>query len=131
MIGRVVAMEPAAFQAWLTGTAGGAGLSMAAAGDRIFQQQGCGSCHTGTAGARGPSLAGIAGKPVHLEGGTTVLADDGYLRESIVNPQAKLALGFTPIMPTYQGLLTEEQILQLIAYVKSLPAEPAVEAHAE
>ena len=131
MIGRVTVMEPAAFQAWLTGSGGNVGLSMAAAGDRIFQQQGCASCHSGDSGARGPQLAGITGKSVSLEGGSVVTADDAYLRESIVNPQAKLVAGFGPIMPTYQGLLTEEQILQLIAYVKALPAEPAVEAQAE
>lgn len=131
MIGRVIAMEPAAFQAWLTGAAGGAGLSMAAAGERVFQEMGCVSCHTGSAGARGPALGGLSGKTVALAGGATAVADDGYLRESIVNPQGKLVDGYGPIMPTYQGLVTEEQLLQLIAYLKSLPAEPAAEAHAE
>jgi cytochrome c oxidase subunit II len=131
MIGRVVAMEPAAFQAWLAGSGGGSGISMAAAGERVFQQQACASCHARGAGARGPSLAGLAGQPVPLAGGSTVVADDGYLRESIVNPQAKLVEGYPAIMPTYQGLLSEEQLLQLIAYLKSLPAEPAAEARAQ
>lgn len=130
MIGRIVAMEPAAFQSWLTGASGGAGLSMTAAGERLFQQHGCTTCHSGANDARGPLLNGLAGKPVHLEGGATVVADDAYLRESIVNPQAKLVAGFGPVMPTYQGLLTEDQIMQLIAYLKSLAAAPTTEAHA-
>ena len=61
---------------------------------------------------------------MQLQGGATVVADESYIRESIVNPQAKIVDGFQPIMPTFQGLVSEEQLLQLIAYVRSLNAQP-------
>jgi cytochrome c oxidase subunit 2 len=127
MIGRVVAMEPADFQAWLAGTGAGAGtLSVAAMGERVYQAQGCPTCHDPRgATPRGPALAGVAGSTVVLADGGRVVADDAYLRESIVAPQAKLVAGYPRIMPTYQGLVSEEEILQLIAYVKSLTAQQA------
>ncbi|MCW5893584.1 MAG: cytochrome c oxidase subunit II [bacterium] len=118
MIGKIIAMDPPAFQAWL---AGDKGVSVAEAGAQLFQQQGCASCHLGGPGARGPLLGGIFGKTVKLTDGRTVTVDDNYLRESILNPQAKLVEGYQPIMPTFQGLLSEESVMQLIAYVKSLP----------
>jgi cytochrome c oxidase subunit 2 len=127
MIGRVVALEPAEFQAWLAGATGAGSLPVAAAGERVYQAQGCPTCHEARGdSARGPSLAGLAGTTVPLEGGGTVTADDAYLRESIVTPQAKLVRGYPPIMPTYQGLVSEEELMQLIAYIKSLAAtQPA------
>ncbi len=125
MIGHVIAMEPAEFQAWLqTGEAGGMpAISPAAAGQALFETQGCGSCHAAGSGQRGPHLAGIFGSTVHFEGGGTAVADENYLRESILNPQAHLVAGYQGIMPTYQGLLSEENVMQLIAYLKTLPAE--------
>jgi cytochrome c oxidase subunit 2 len=77
---------------------------------------------------RGPSLNDIYGKPVQLQSGSTVIADDAYIRESIVNPQAQIVAGSQPIMPTFQGLVSEEQLLQLIAYVRSLSQQPAAPA---
>jgi cytochrome c oxidase subunit II len=118
MIGSVIAMEPADYQAWLDG--GKAEDSPVAAGEKLFQSQGCASCHTAGPTQRGPSLAGIYGHEVKLQGGGTATVDDAYLRESIVQPMAKIVDGFLPIMPTFQGMVTEEQLLQLIAYVKSL-----------
>jgi cytochrome c oxidase subunit 2 len=125
MIGHVIAMEPAEYQAWLqTGEAGGVpALSPVAAGQALFEAQGCPSCHAAGAAQRGPMLAGLFGSTVHFEGGGTTVADEGYLRESILNPQAHLVAGYQAIMPTYQGLLSEENVMQLIAYVKSLKAE--------
>jgi cytochrome c oxidase subunit 2 len=120
MIGRVVAMEPADFQAWLAG--GQPGVPVAEAGAEVFRAQGCGSCHGDGRGGRGPALAGLAGTAVRLADGTSVTADDAYLRESILRPQAKLVAGYPAIMPTYQGLVDEEALLQLLAYLKSLPA---------
>ena len=70
-------------------------------------------------------LTNLFGKPIELQGGGTVVADEAYIRESIVNPQAKVVAGFQPIMPTFQGLVTEEQLLQLIAYVQSLSQQAA------
>jgi cytochrome c oxidase subunit II len=123
MIGWVYAMKPADYQAWLSG--GAAGESLAAAGAKRFQEQACNTCHAEQAGARGPSLIGLFGKTVRLQGGQTVVADEAYLRESITNPQARLVEGYPPIMPTFQGLISEEGLLQLIAYIKSLSPSPA------
>lgn len=127
MIGRIVAMEPSAFQAWLAGadTQQDVVLSVADSGRRIFEQQGCASCHAarGEGTTRGPSLDGLFGSTVSLEGGRRVLADENYLRESILQPQKQLVAGHQPIMPTYQGLLDEESVMQLIAYLKTLPAQ--------
>jgi cytochrome c oxidase subunit II len=121
MVGTIVAMEPADFQAWLGG--GAAEDSPVAAGARLFQDLVCNTCHLGDTQGRGPVLTGVYGKPVQLEGGGTVLADDAYIRESIVLPQAKIVAGFQPIMPTFQGLVTEGQLLQLIAYIRSLGSQ--------
>ena len=118
MIGSVVAMEPAAFQAWLSG--GAASDSPVAAGAKLFTSLACNTCHVQNAQGRGPVLTNVYGAKVELEGGATVVADEAYIRESIVNPRAKVVAGFQPLMPTFQGLVTEEQLLQLIAYVRSL-----------
>jgi len=118
MIGWVTALEPAAFQAWLSG--GPAAASPVAAGEKLFNDLACSTCHQQAEQGRGPVLAGLFGKTVQLQGGGTVTVNEAYLRESIVNPQAKVVAGFQPIMPTFQGLVTEEQLLQLIAYVRSL-----------
>ena len=118
MIGTVTAMEPAAYQAWLSG--GAAGGTMAENGAKLFTNLSCNTCHLETGQGRGPVLKGLYGKQVLLTNGQTVTMDDAYIRESVLNPQAKVVAGFQPIMPTFQGLVTEEQLLQIIAYVKSL-----------
>jgi cytochrome c oxidase subunit 2 len=118
MIGEIVVMEPAAYQAWLQG--GGEQGSIAAAGQKLFQEMGCASCHRFDTQGRGPNLQGVYGKRVLLDDGRTVVADDNYVRESILQPGAKVVAGFKPIMPTFQGVLNEEQVLALVAYVKSL-----------
>jgi len=128
MVGSIVAMEPQAFQAWLSG--GGASESPVAAGQKLFQDLACITCHTGDATARGPQLANLYNSTVTLQDGTKVTADDSYIRESIVNPQAKIVAGFQPVMPTFQGLVSEEQLLQLIAYVRSLSQQGAAPAPA-
>jgi len=118
MIGSVIVMEPSAFQAWLSGSTGE--LSMAAAGEKLFQDLGCVTCHRSDSEGRGPRIAGLFGSQVRLANGATVTADEGYLRESIVNPAGKIVAGYQPIMPTYQGLVAEEGIMQLVAYIQSL-----------
>jgi cytochrome c oxidase subunit 2 len=133
MIGTIVVLEPAAFQAWLAG--GASGGSLASAGEKLFQDLACVTCHKADSGARGPNLTGLYGRPVALFDGSTVTADETYLRESIVAPSAKIVAGYQPIMPTFQGLVTEEQLLQLVAYVRSLegtvvPPVPAAAAPA-
>ncbi|HEY0142906.1 MAG TPA: cytochrome c oxidase subunit II [Thermoanaerobaculia bacterium] len=119
MIGWVDVMEPTAYQQWL---AGGSEGSLASQGEKLFQKYACNTCHLDTAGARGPVLTGIYGQTRQLTNGSSVVADDNYLRESILNPQAKIAAGFAPIMPTFQGQVTEDDLIRLLAYVKSLDA---------
>jgi cytochrome c oxidase subunit II len=120
MIGRIVVMNQAAFQNWLGG--GGPTMSLAEAGQQLFNQLGCATCHTDTPQGRGPVLKGVFGHAVKLADGSSVVADENYLRESILVPTAKMVEGFPPLMPVYQGMVTEEQLLQLIAYIKSLAA---------
>jgi cytochrome c oxidase subunit 2 len=115
MIGEVVAMEPAEYQAWLAGTV--SDVPPAVAGEKLFYSYNCQTCH----GQRAPTLAGLYNRRVRLADGSTVLADDNYIRESILNPAAKIVAGYPgSLMPTYQGQLTEDQLLELIAYIKSL-----------
>jgi cytochrome c oxidase subunit 2 len=118
MIGWVTAMPPNEYQTWLAG--GAPTGSMAEAGAKLFQDLTCNTCHLETGQGKGPVLKGAYGKPVQLQNGATVTMDEAYIRESILNPQAKVVAGFQPVMPPFQGLVTEEQLLQLIAYVKSL-----------
>jgi len=122
MIGSVVVMEPAAFQEWL---AGGPSLSPAAEGEKLFQSLACITCHRADSGARGPSLEGLFGRPVALSDGGTAVATPEYIRESILTPSAKVVAGYQPVMPTFQGQVTEEQILHIIEYLKTLRPAPA------
>lgn len=118
MIGWVEVMEPGDFQTWLAG--GATTTSMAEAGRKLFVDLACVTCHREDAQGRGPALEGVFGTRTRLRGGGTALVDEAYLRESIVNPQARIVEGYQPLMPTFQGLVTEEQINQLIAYIKSI-----------
>ncbi|HJZ72780.1 MAG TPA: cytochrome c oxidase subunit II [Vicinamibacterales bacterium] len=120
MTGEVIAMEPSEYQAWLSG--GPAEGSLASAGAKLFQDLACNTCHRPDAQGRGPVLDGLFGKSVRLQNGETVTVDEAYVRESILHPSAQVTLGFQPIMPTFQGLVTEEQLLELVEYVKSLKA---------
>ncbi len=118
MVGQVVVMEPALYEAWLSG--GTAGAPLAVTGQRLFSELGCVTCHRSDTQGRGPDLVGVFGKPVMLEDGRTLVADENYVRESILTPAAKVVKGFKPIMPVFQGLVSEEQLNALVAYVKSL-----------
>jgi cytochrome c oxidase subunit 2 len=123
MIGRVVVMEPADFQTWLGG--GPAGESMTARGQNLFQNLACHTCHKSDGTGRGPVLDGIYGKLVTLQTGETVTVDDNYLRESILNPGAKVVAGYQPVMPMFQGLINEDGLSQIIAYIRSLVPQNA------
>jgi cytochrome c oxidase subunit 2 len=119
MGGWVVVMEPTEFENWLSGNANQ--MSPAAAGQQMFESLGCASCHGANGeGGRGPALLGLFASNVTLNNGQTVKADEAYVRESILNPQAKIVNGFGPIMPSFQGQVNEEQLLQVVTYVKSL-----------
>jgi cytochrome c oxidase subunit 2 len=123
MIGTVTVMEPNDYQAWLTG--GTPGQSMQARGQQLFQQLACISCHLPDNSGRGPTLSGMFGRQVQLATGQSILADESYIRESILNPHAKLTSGYQPVMPTFQGQVNEEGVMSLIEYIKSLPPATA------
>jgi cytochrome c oxidase subunit 2 len=135
MIGSITVMEPADYQAWLT-NGPPAGKTPIASGAELFQTLACETCHKGANGRiqRGPELVGLFGNTVQLADGTSLVADETYLRESILNPQAKLVKGWDSVMPTFQGQISEEQLSQLLAYVKSLggpkPAASPAASHA-
>ncbi len=120
MIGRVVVLEPGAYQQWLAG--GPSVQDPAESGAKLFVDFNCTTCHKPDDRGRGPILEGLYGKTVRLTSGETVKVDDAYVRESIVNPAAKVVIGYQPVMPTYQGQVTEENVLALIAYIQSLKA---------
>jgi cytochrome c oxidase subunit 2 len=122
MLGRVVVMEPQEFQAWLG--SGGAEGSMASVGGKLFADLACNTCHRPESQGRGPLLENLFGRTVELEGGGRVVADEAYIRESIVDPNARITANFQPIMPTYQGVVSEDGLLALIEYVKSLRQQP-------
>jgi cytochrome c oxidase subunit 2 len=138
MIGRLVALEPKEYEAWLSGamaaragiTAPQAGLELpegspAAEGRKLFMDLGCQVCHRTDRQGIGPVLVGLFGGEVRLDTGQTVIVDENYLRESILNPPVKVAAGFRPLMPPFAGRVNEEQIMQLIAYIKSLGGKTA------
>jgi len=122
MIGWIYVMEPQDYQQWLSGTPKG---SLADAGAKLFTDLACNNCHKPDGSGRCPSLVGVFGSTVKLAGGGTVKADEAYIRESILNPAAKVVSGYEPLMPTFQGQVTEENVVQLIAYIKTLAEKPA------
>jgi cytochrome c oxidase subunit 2 len=121
MTGQVVVMEPAAYEQWL---GGGSGVSLSASGERLFQQLGCATCHKADASGRGPSLVGLFGGPVKMADGRTLVVDENYLRTCITNPDATRVAGFPAIMPNFSTQVSEEGLLQLVEYIKSLQKQP-------
>jgi cytochrome c oxidase subunit 2 len=119
MTGWVHVMEPAEYQQWLAG--GPTPVSPVAAGQKLFTERNCVTCHYADSAGRGPVLNGLPGSKVLLQSGESLVADDTYLRESILLPAARVVAGYQPVMPTYQGQLGEEDVGALIAYIKSLP----------
>src|ERR1700678_4350233 len=118
MIGEIVAMTPDDYQKWASSSTSGA--SLAQNGERLFASLGCSSCHSGEATARGPNLAQVYGSRLQLADGSYVTANDAFLRESILNPSTRVTAGYAPIMPTYQGQVTEEGLIDLVEYIKNL-----------
>ena len=121
MVGRVVVMEPRAYEAWLAGETPG-GAAAVASGDQLFVSKSCNTCHRPDSAARAPILNGLFGTHVLLADGTKVVATEDYIRESILNPAAKIVQGYQPVMPTFKGQVTEEELIQLVNYVKTLKA---------
>jgi cytochrome c oxidase subunit 2 len=122
MGGWIYAMEPQDYQVWLSG--GTPGATLAEDGQKLFENLACANCHKEDGSGRCPDLAGLYNKSVKLADGSTVKADEDYLRESILRPAAKVVAGYQPVMPTFQGLVTEESVLQLVEYIKSLGPGP-------
>jgi len=122
MVGEVVAMEPKDYERWLTdGTT--PGLASSASGEELWARMGCNTCHMPGGEGRGPSLVGLYGKKVVLSNKQEVTVDDAYLRESILKPTAKMVAGYELIMPSFMHQLTEENVLELIRYIKAQKGE--------
>jgi cytochrome c oxidase subunit 2 len=126
MIGWVYVMEQNQYQEWLNG--GAAMGSMAEKGGKLFDDLACSNCHKQDGSGRCPSLVGLYRKHVQLADGRVITADEAYIRESILQPSAKVVAGFQPLMPTFQGLVNEEGVVQLIEYIKSLSPMPGTGA---
>ena len=121
MGGAVVVMSPADYAQWLTGH--DTGESLAARGAALFRSRGCSGCHGTNASVHAPDLEGLYGRSVHLSDGTTLIADQRYLHDSILLPNLQIVAGYEPIMPSFTGQLSEEDVLALIAYIKSISPE--------
>ncbi len=122
MGGWVTVMEPDEYTAWLAGSSS-MNPNPVLAGEKLFAERACSTCHQASGKGPAPSLNGVFGGQVRLADGSIVTADESYIRESMLNPNAKIVAGYQPVMPTYQGQLTEEQTLDLISYVRSLQGE--------
>jgi cytochrome c oxidase subunit 2 len=126
MTGWVHVMEPADYERWLTGA--GSGPSMAEEGERLFVQHYCAGCHRGSQIVRAPRLEGVYGHPVPIQKGNDVqfvTADDRYIRDSILMPKSEVVAGYEPVMPSYQGRISEPDLLKILAYIKSLGTKEA------
>jgi cytochrome c oxidase subunit II len=125
MIGEVTVMTPEDYEAWLAGSTSGS--SLAQNGERLFASLGCNACHSGNASARGPNLAEAYGAKVQLANGSYTMVDDAFLRDSILNPTMHVTAGYAPIMPTYQGQVSEEGLIDLVEYIKTLHSNERVQ----
>jgi cytochrome c oxidase subunit 2 len=121
MLAKVIVMDEPVYKDWLDKSGGASDLPPAELGKKLFTQRTCATCHS-LDGSRiqGPSLKGLLGRSEDLEGGASVKADENYVRESILNPGAKIVRGYPASMPTFQGLLKDKEIDALIAYLKSV-----------
>jgi cytochrome c oxidase subunit 2 len=118
MGGWVVVMPPADYAKWLS--ASNQGQTMTSAGAKLFLQMGCAGCHSEGSTVRAPTLNGLYGKPVPLQGGGTVTADDRYITDSILEPKKEVVAGYKPVMPSFRNQATPEQVMELLAFIRSL-----------
>src|SRR5580698_1591709 len=125
MIGEVTALTPDDYQKWTQQST--SGTSLAQNGERLFASMRCNACHSGSAAARGPNLAGVYGSKLQLTGGSEVLVNDAYLRDAILNPSQHITAGYTPIMPTYQGQISEDGLIDLVEYIKAMQSNYRVQ----
>jgi cytochrome c oxidase subunit 2 len=125
MIGDIVAMTPEDYDKWTKEST--SGMSLAQNGERLFASMGCNACHTGAANARGPNLAGVYGSKLTTTDGSQVLVSDAYLRDAILNPSEHVTAGYAPIMPTYQGQISEEGLIDIVEFLKGLDTNHRVQ----
>jgi cytochrome c oxidase subunit 2 len=122
MIGTIYAMEPSDYQQWLE--RGGAEGSLSSQGEKLFHQFACANCHRFDGRGPGPNLQGVFMQPVRIKDQGVIIADPTYIRESILHSRAKIVEGFTDLMPTFEGQISEEQVIQLIAFIRAIGAQP-------
>jgi cytochrome c oxidase subunit 2 len=125
MIGTITVLTPEDYKKWLQQST--SGMSLSQNGERLFASMGCNACHSGNAAARGPNLAGVYGTKLTLADGGQVLVNDAYLRDAILNPSQHVTAGFAPIMPTYQGQISEDGLIDLVEYIKGLQSNYRVQ----
>jgi cytochrome c oxidase subunit 2 len=125
MVGEVTVLTPEDYKKWLQEST--SGMSLAQNGERLFASMGCNSCHSGNATARGPNLAGVYGSRLTLTDGSQVLVNDAYIRDAILNPSQHVTAGFAPIMPTYQGQISEDGLIDLVEYIKNMQSNYRVQ----
>jgi cytochrome c oxidase subunit 2 len=125
MIGEITVLSPEDYQKWTEGST--SGMSLAQNGERLFATMGCNACHSGSAAARGPNLAGVYGSKLQLASGSEVLVNEAYLRDAILNPSQHVTAGYAPIMPTYQGQVSEDGLIDLVEYIKGLDSNYRVQ----
>ncbi len=118
MTGQVVVMEPKDYQDWLQARPASEG--MAAQGEKRFREFGCSGCHGPNSAVHAPPLAGIYGREVHLQDGSTVVVDERYIRDSVLQPAKQVVAGYQPVMPSFKGQIHDEQLMQIVAYIKSI-----------
>jgi len=125
MIGEVTVLSPEDYQKWTQEST--SGMSLAQNGERLFASMGCNACHSGSAAARGPNLSGVYGSKLQLANGSQVLVNDAYLRDAILNPSQHVTAGYAPIMPTYQGQVSEDGLIDLVEYIKGMQSNYRVQ----
>ena len=123
MGGWIVVMKPEDFTGWLARQ--GESTSLAQQGAELFRALGCSGCHGQSSEMRAPSLKGLFGRPVPLASGQTVIADEAYIRDSILMPQKQVAAGYAPVMPSFDGLIEEGELQMLVAHIRSLGGSEA------
>lgn len=123
MVGELVVLEPEAFEAWLASV--DAGLPLARAGEALYRDLGCSGCHGANAAVRAPDLADLYRRPVPLDSGETVIADERYITDSILMPESQVVAGYEPVMPSFEDVIDESELAALVEYIKSMAAEKA------
>ena len=122
MGGWLTVMNPRDYSKWLRDEGGE--QTLAAQGQQLFRRYGCSGCHEPGGTVRAPHLEGVFGSPVPLSDGNVVVADERYVRDSILNPKAQVAAGYQPVMPTFAGQVSEDDLAKLVAYIQSIGRDP-------